>query len=220
MSKRPTSIADLPESMPVFPLSGALLLPQTNRPLTIFEPRFVEMVDAVLAGDRLLALVQPEITTEEAPKGKVSLRQVACIGRLVHFEETEENRYLIVLEGVCRADLGEEIETGDPFRRFRIHPERFANDFDAKLGEADVDRERFVRIMRSYAEFAEIEVDWDEVEQTGTADLVNLCCMLSPYGAAEKQMMLEAHNLASRAETLIALTEIEMMRAETGVTLQ
>jgi len=220
MSKRPTSIASLPDKVPVFPLTGALLLPQTNKPLKIFEPRYIDMVDSILRGNRLLALVQPEKFDVEAPDENTALQQVGCIGRLVHFEETEEDHYLIVLEGVCRVGLTEEVITQDLYRTFKINPGRFADDFNLQIGETDVNRKRFLQIMRAYADFADIEVDWEEVEQTGTADLVNLCCMLSPYGAAEKQMLLEASSLATRAETLIALTEIEMMRSKTGTTLQ
>lgn len=220
MPKRPASIADLPESVPVFPLSAALLLPQTNKPLKVFETRFIDLIDTILGGDRLLALVQPEKAGEEAPDNAARLHETACIGRLVHFEETGENQYLVVVEGICRTKLTEEIESKELFRRFKINSGSFSSDFDPKSGEEDVDRKRFMDVMRAYADFADIDVDWEELDQTETADLVNLCCMLSPYGVLEKQMLLEAETLVARAETLIALTEIEIMRAETGITLQ
>lgn len=220
MRKRPESIADIPAAVPIFPLSGALLLPQTHRPLNIFEPRYLDMIDHTLAGDRLIGLIQPEATSEESPKSQVPLRQTGCLGRLIHFEESEDNRYLIILEGICRFSLGDEIHTDHKFRSHNIDASAFANDFKPDLGEDDVDRTGFMSMMRDYAEFADLELDWDEIEETATADLVNFACMVSPYGAAEKQLLLEAKTLVARAETLMAIAELEMARARSGTTLQ
>ena len=216
MSRRPTSPADLPRSVPVFPLSGALLLPYAHRPLNVFEPRYVELVDAALRGDRLIGLIQPEDTSEESPRGRAPLQQIGCLGRITHFEESGEERYFIILEGVTRFRLAHELTVTTPYRQCAIAVEEFASDFSRDLGEDKVDRARFVRMMRDYAEFAHIEVDWEEIEDTGTADLVNFCCMVSPYGAAEKQALLEAPTLETRAETLIAMTEYEMARGGSG----
>lgn len=220
MFTRAETTADLPGALPIFPLSGGLLLPHTNRPLNIFEQRFIAMVDDALGSDRLIGLVQPRDTAEEAPRGRVPLREIGCLGRITHFEETEDERYLIVLHGVCRFNLGRELIGTAPYRRFEIDAGPFAADFSTLSGEQGVDRARFVSAMRSYADFAGIEVDWDEVEQTETADLVNLCSMLGPYGAAEKQVLLEAPSLVARAETLIALAEMEMARSKSGHVLQ
>jgi len=220
MYQRPQSTADLPRTVPVFPLNGALLLPRTNRPLNVFEPRFIAMVDDALAGHRLIGLVQPRNTSEEAPAGPVPLREIGCLGRITHFEETDDDRYLIVLTGVCRFELGDELPANTRYRQFEINTRRFAADFVDDESDQGVDRERFVSAMRSYADFASLEVNWDEVDQTGTADLVNLCSMLSPYGAAEKQVLLEAPSLLVRAETLIALAEMEMARSKSGHILQ
>lgn len=216
MVRAPRSVADLPRHAPIFPLSGALLLPFAQRPLQIFEPRFVAMVDEALAADRLIGLVQPIDASEESPPGRVPVRQVGCLGRLTHFEEVEENRYFIMLEGICRFEIVEELETESPYRRALISTERFAADFRRGYGVERVDRARFVKMMRDYAEFADIDMNWDEVDRTGTADLVNFCCMVAPYGAAEKQALLEAETLADRAETLIAMAEYEMARSGSG----
>jgi Lon protease-like protein len=212
MSKRPTSPADLPDTVPVFPLTGALLLPFAHRPLNIFEPRYVELVDHALRGDRLIGLIQPEDTSVESPVGRPALQRVGCLGRLTHFEETGESRYFIILEGLTRFETMQEVTMRTPFRQFRISAERFALDFDRRYGEETVDRQRFLQMMRDYAEFAQFELNWDEIEDTSTADLVNFCCMVSPYGAAEKQVLLEAGTLETRAETLIAMAEFEMAR--------
>ena len=212
MLKRPASPADLPDSVPVFPLTGALLLPFSHRPLNIFEPRYIEMVDHALAGNRLIGLIQPEDTTEESPKGRAPLQKVGCLGRLTHFEENGDGRYFIILEGVTRFEALQEVTTRKPFRQFTVSAERFALDFDRLHGEEAVDRPRFLKMMKDYAEFANFELNWEEIDKTGTADLVNFACMVSPYGAAEKQVLLEANSLGDRAETLIAMTEYEMAK--------
>ncbi len=217
--KRPAAPKDLPATAPVFPLTGALLLPNTRRPLNIFEERFIDMIDYSLANQRLVVLAQPKKTDEEAPEGRVPLWDIGCLGRLVHFEDAED-RYLIVLEGVCRVKLGAEIASDQKFRQFEIDASAYASDFEPEFGEHAVDRSRFIDMMRSYADFASLDLDWKEIEETGTAELVNLCCMLSPYGAEEKQALLEAKSLQARAETLIAMAEIEMARAQTGHVLQ
>jgi Lon protease-like protein len=220
MLKRPTSLADLPESVPIFPLSGALLLPFAHRPLNIFEPRYVEMVDAALRGSRLIGLIQPEDTSEESPRGRAPLQSIGCLGRLTHFEEHGEGHYFIILEGICRFALGTELTVMTPYRQATFSAERFASDFQRGFGAEAVDRSRFIKMMRDYAEFASIEMNWDEIDKTPIADLVNFCCMVSPYGAADKQALLEADSLEARAETLIAMAEYEMARGGAGVPLQ
>jgi uncharacterized protein len=219
--RSPRTILDLPTTIPLFPLSGAMLLPHTHRPLNIFEPRFVRMVDHALAGDRLIGMIQPlQSSDTEAPKGQFALQKIGCLGRIVQFEEQEEERYFIVLEGVCRFELIDEIAADTPFRQGKISAERYASDFTPGFGAQAVDREKLIALLREYSEFAQFEIDWEEIERTGTEDLVNLCCMLSPYGPREKQALLEAETLSTRAETLIALAEIEMARARAGTVLQ
>jgi Lon protease-like protein len=220
MLKRPASPADLPQSVPIFPLSGALLLPFAHRPLNIFEPRYVGMVDAALRGDRLIGMIQPQDTEEESPRGRAPLKSIGCVGRLTHFEDNGEGRYFIILEGICRFVLSTELLVTTRYRQATISAEQFASDFDRGFGAERVDRERFLKMMRDYAEFANIEMNWDEIAKTGIADLVNFCCMVSPYGAAEKQQLLEANTLETRAETLIAMAEYEMARGGTGAALQ
>jgi len=216
MLKRPQSPQDIPKTVPVFPLTGALLLPFSHRPLNIFEPRYIDMVDAALRGDRLIGLIQPQDTSVESPAGRSPLQSVGCLGRLTHFEESGEGRYFIILEGITRFRIVSELTVMTPYRQAIIDTEPFASDFVRNYGEDAVDRERFIKMMRDYADYADIELNWDEIEQTGTADLVNFCCMVSPYGAAEKQVLLEARSLEERAETLIAMTEYEIARAAPG----
>jgi hypothetical protein len=220
MIRRPASPADLPPSIPLFPLAGALLLPSSHRPLNVFEPRYVEMVDTALGGNRLIGLIQPEDSSEESPRGRAPLLRIGTVGRLTHWEENGEGRYFIILEGVCRFELVSELTVLTPYRQGTIDAAAFTSDFTPAFGEEEVDRERFLKMMKDYAEFANFELNWDEIKKTGTADLVNFGCMVSPYGAREKQMMLEARSLRDRAETLIALAEIEMAKGGAGVPLQ
>lgn len=218
--RRPASISELPDMLALFPLSRALLLPGTHRPLNVFEPRFVAMVDDALAGNRMIGLIQPRDTAEEAPRGQVPLEKIGCIGRITHFEEQSENRYFIILEGVCRFAPVEELTAATPYRQARIDTSAFSADFSPYLGEEAVDRQRLTTVLRSYAEFAQIEVDWKEIEEMSTGELINLAAMLGPYGPLEKQALLEAKTLVERAETLMALAEMEMARARSGVVLQ
>ncbi|MCS6761296.1 MAG: LON peptidase substrate-binding domain-containing protein [Candidatus Devosia symbiotica] len=218
MLKRPAQPADLPKSVPLFPLSGGLLLPFSHRPLNVFEPRYIEMVDAALRGDRLIGLIQPEDTSEESPHGHDPLQAIGCLGRITHFEEIGEGRYFIILEGITRFRLAHELTVMTPYRQGMVDGSDFATDFTRDFGEEAVDRARFVKLMRDYADFANIELNWDEIEWTGTADLINFCCMVGPYDPADKQVLLEAATLKQRAETLIAMTEYEMARGGGGGT--
>jgi Lon protease-like protein len=220
MRHRPTGPGQLPLSIPVFPLSGALLLPFSHRPLNVFEPRYVDMIDAALAGDRLIGLIQPQDTSEESPRGRAPLQRIGTVGRLTHWEENGEGRYFIILEGLTRFELTAELTVMTPYRQATIDAVPFESDFTRAFGEDKVDRERFLKMMRDYAEFANFELNWDEINKTGTADLVNFACMVSPYGAKEKQVLLEARSLGDRAETLIALAEFEMAKGGAGAPLQ
>jgi Lon protease-like protein len=146
--------------VPVFPLAGALLLPYAHRPLNVFEPRYIEMVDAALGGDRLIGIIQPQDASEESPRGRAPLQKIGCLGRLTHFEENGEGRYFIILEGICRFDLVSELTVMSPYRQCAIDVSRFASDFDRGHGEEAVDRARFLKMMRDYAEFGNFELNW------------------------------------------------------------
>ena len=211
---------DLPDTIPVFPLAGALLLPRAQMPLNIFEPRYLAMVDAALAGSRLIGMIQPR--DGEDGGSTPELYRVGCVGRLVQFAETGDGRYLISLTGVARFETLDEAEGVTPFRQCRISAERFAEDFRARAGEAAVDREAVLAALRSYTEATGLKMDWDGVEGTPNEALVNALSILAPFGSREKQALLEAHDLKSRAEMLVALTEIELAKdgAPTRSTLQ
>ena len=212
---------DIPESVPVFPLSGALLLPGGQMPLNIFEPRYLEMIDTALRGDRLIGMIQPRFSGDSGPTDSPNLCVVGCLGRLASFAESGDGRYLVSLQGVCRFRVVEELPVRTPFRRCRIAPFEADLETDDDAG-SDVDRGELLRVFREYLEANELEADWDSVQRARNDTLVNALSMMSPYGPAEKQALLEAPDLKSRAETLVALTEMALARDKDdfGKTLQ
>lgn len=211
---------DLPDTVPVFPLSGALLLPGGRLPLNIFEPRYLEMIDHAIAHQRLIGMIQPRLDGAVRADGEPELCEVGCIGRLTSFAETGDGRYLISLQGVCRFRVIAEQATKTPFRHCRIAC--FAADLDAEAGAADVDRAGLLKAFRDYLKANELDADWESVSRAENATLVNALSMMAPYGPAEKQALLEAPDLKARAETLIAITEFALARdgGDFGTNLQ
>lgn len=206
---------DIPNLVPVFPLSGALLLPGGQIPLNIFEPRFLAMIDHAMATDRVIVMVQPRFKSDDADGDAADspskLCEVGCLGRISSFNETGDGRYVISLQGICRVRLDAEVTQNKlPFRQFNIHP------FVADLGDTDendtIDREQLLKVFREYLEFNELEADWDSVEKAENMTLVNALSMMSPFGPAEKQALLEAPDMRMRAETLVAITEMSLAR--------
>ncbi|MDB5560146.1 MAG: ATP-dependent protease La domain protein, partial [Enterovirga sp.] len=201
---------DLPDTLPIFPLAGALLLPRGQMPLNIFEPRYLAMVDAALAGPRLIGMVQPRDPEEGGAMPE--LFEVGCVGRVVQWAETGDGRYLISLTGIARFDLLDEVSGFAPFRQRRVSYDRFVSDFRPRAGEEAVDRPALLTALRSFTQAAGLQMDWDGVEQTPNEALVNALSMLAPFGFREKQALLEAADLKSRAEMLVALAEIELAK--------
>jgi len=207
------------KAVPLFPLEGALLFPRAVLPLNIFEPRYLQMVDDAFATNRLIGLIQPQNDGDdsEAPE----LQSIGTLGKITHFEEIEEDRYMVGLTGLCRFMLENEQDQPElPYRVGNIDTSQFKTDLIAGFGENSIDRARFVNLLRSYAEFADFELDWDEINEAGLEDLINTCSMASPYAARERQALLEAETLATRAEMLMAFAEIEMSRQDANITMQ
>ena len=206
---------DCPSVIPVFPLPGALLLPRGQMPLNIFEPRYLAMVDAALRTDRVIGMIQPDADgggTALTPK----LYGVGCAGRITQFAETGDGRYLVTLVGIARFRVAEELATTTLYRQCRVDFEPYAEDFVARAGEDAVDRAGVLKALRDFVEAADVRVDWDGIDQAPNEALVNALCMMSPFGTREKQALLEAKDLKTRAEVLIAITEIELARGGGG----
>jgi Lon protease-like protein len=225
VTDRYLSSTDLPEVLPVFPLRGAILLPRATLTLNVFEPRYLSLVDHALAHARLIAIVQPSATCGEyeSPAGKeFSLRAVGCAGRITAFNEAEDSRLLISLTGIARFRPEAEVASSHAFRLFKLDYRSFDADFSVGLGEERVDRPRLLATLRTYLKARQLSADWERIEHTGNERLVNMLSILSPYGPEEKQALLEAPDLKSRAEALMALAEMDLAArgGESGTSLQ
>jgi hypothetical protein len=207
---------DLPRIIPVFPLSGALLLPRGQMPLNIFEPRYLAMVDdAFRDGHRLIGMIQPD-ATHSPNSDRPELFHVGCVGRITQLAETGDGRYILELTGVSRFKVVEEMPVSTPYRQCRVDYHDFVDDFTARKGEDEVDREALLAALRDFLKANQLKVDWDGIDNAPNEALVNALAMMSPYGAAEKQALLEARDLKTRAEILIAVTEMDLAKKKTS----
>jgi len=210
--QRPGDVADV---IPVFPLPGALLLPRGQMPLNIFEPRYLAMVDdALRSGLRLIGMIQPD-PARPAPPEKPALYRIGCVGRITQFAETGDGRYLIQLTGISRFAVERELDAATPYRQCRIACAPFADDFVARKGEEAVDRAALLAALAAFLKANDLAADWEGIEKAPNEALVNALAMMSPYGPAEKQALLEAPDLKVRAEVLVAVTEIELAKTMT-----
>ena len=193
----------LPQALPIFPLPGALLLPGGHLPLNIFEPRYIEMFDSALAGERMIGMVQPN--ADEADPGSASIYRTGCAGRITTFSETADGRYELTLLGLIRFDIAEEL----PSRSYRlVRPDyaRFAHDLEED--QVEIDRERLLAALKTYFHTKTIQSDWQAIEQAENERLITALAMLCPLEPWEKQLLLEAETLAKRAEVLTAILEM------------
>ena len=210
---------DLPQVLPLFPLRGAILLPRATLALNVFEPRYLVLVDYALAGDRLIGIVQPtpDAGETESPSGKAfPLRRIGCAGRITAFSEGDDGRLMLSLTGIARFKLVQDVESDEPFRFGRVSFTEFTTDFTSGHGEEDVDRPRLLTTLRNYLIANNLSADWDRIDSASNERLVNTLSILSPYGAEEKQALLEARDLKARAEALVALAEMELASRDDG----
>jgi uncharacterized protein len=208
--------AELPEVIAVFPLPGALLLPRGQMPLNIFEPRYLAMVDDALRdGHRLVGMIQPD-TAHSTDADKPTLFQVGCVGRITQLAESGDGRYILELTGVARFKVVEELAVKTPYRQCRVDYFPYVDDFTARKGEDEVDRETLLSVLTDFLKANNLKVDWEGVESAPNEALVNALAMMSPYGPPEKQALLEAPDLKTRAEILIAVTEMDLAKKRTS----
>lgn len=232
ITERYHSPSDLPGRLPMFPLRGVILLPRATLPLNIFEPRYLEMINDALAGDRMIGVLQPSPSRgpgqapgqamddddeDTSPPGKaVPLRRIGCAGRITAFQETDDDRIILTLTGISRFEIVSEEPTPKPYRICRLRFEAFASDLVANHGDDAVDRETLLRVLKSYLEANALRADWKAINRAGNEFLVNTLSVISPYGPEEKQALLEAANLKTRAEVLVALAEMELASRDDG----
>ena len=195
--------ADLPPTLPLFPLTGALLFPRAALSLNVFEPRYLNMVDDALASDRLIAMIQPAAGAEN--ESNPALASVGTAGRITSFTETEDGRYLVTLTGICRFTVQRELEE-NPYRRALVSYTAFAKDFALPTGRG-INREELMASLRAYATLQGFDVDWSAVDQAPIETVVNIAAQLCPFDPASKQALLEAVTLEQRSRALIALLQ-------------
>jgi Lon protease-like protein len=213
------SASDLPDVLPVFPLRGAILLPRASLTLSVFEPRYLALVDHALAQDRLIGVVQPAAVagSAESPRGKsFPLRPVGCLGRIASFSESDDGRTLITLAGIVRFRIERDVASDEPFRLCRVAFAGYEADLACGRGEDEVDRPRLIATLRDYLLANGVNADWDRIDSASNERLVNTLAILSPYGPEEKQALLEAPDLRARAEALVALAEMELAARDDG----
>jgi Lon protease-like protein len=207
------SAADLPKTVPVFPLPGALLLPRARLPLHIFEPRYLAMLDDTLkTSHRLIGMVQPR----EVPGGaEPRLHSIGCAGRLSAFSETEDGRYMITLTGISRFRVVDQVAGFTPYPRCDVEWSDFARDLGPAEKDRNFDRDAFLQLLGRYFRAQELRTDWESLREAEDELLINSLSMLCPFPPEDKQALLEAPTLATRRETLVTLLEFAL-RGGTG----
>ena len=211
------SLADLPDTIPVFPLPGALLLPRGRLPLNIFEPRYLAMLDDTLKADhRLIGMVQPYEDDSRPPR----LHKIGCAGRVTSLSETEDGRYLIVLSGVARFRIRAELDGFTPYRRVEADWSDFGADLDGPEEAQKFDQEEFLALLGRYFDVAGLSSDWESMREAEPEMLINSLSMMCPFPVEEKQALLEAPRLSDRMDTLRALLQFAIAEGGEGGPLQ
>lgn len=206
--------ADLPDTLPIFPLPGALLLPRARLPLHIFEPRYLAMFDDVLkTPQRLVGMIQPMGAGD-------CLHAIGCAGRITSFTETEDGRYMITLTGVSRFRLGEVRDGFTPYKRGAADWSSFARDLGQAEHDHGMDRDAFLDLLARYFSQQELQSDWDSLKEAEDELLINALATLCPFDPEDKQALLEAPTLATRRETLLALMEFALRSGDKDEKLQ
>jgi Lon protease-like protein len=196
--------ADLPQTIALFPLEGAVLYPRGVLALNIFEPRYLNMIDDALGEQRLIGMIQPAIGQEE--EAAPDLAEIGTVGRITTFSETDDGRYLVTLTGISRFMMQKELKAGTPYRQALVSYDEFAADF-ALASDNSIDRPSLMKSLKTYAALHGFQVDWDSVDQAPTETVINVAAQICPFDPAAKQALLEARTLDDRCGALIALLE-------------
>jgi Lon protease-like protein len=196
--------ADLPQTIALFPLEGAVLYPRGVLALNIFEPRYLNMIDDALGEQRLIGMIQPAVGHEQ--ETVPDLAEVGTVGRITTFSETDDGRYLVTLTGIARFQFEREIKAATPYRQALVSFDAFAADF-APAADLSIDRGELMKSLKTYAALHGFQVDWDSVEQAPTETVINVAAQICPFDAIAKQALLEAETLDDRCRALVALLE-------------
>ena len=204
--RRITSAADLPETLPLFPLPGALLLPRARLPLNLFEPRYLAMLDDTLKTDhRMIGMIQP--SDDMGRTGTEQLHQIGCAGRVISFSETDDGRYLITLGGISRFRFVSKVDGFTPYIRAAVNWAPFEADLADEAIDDSFDRAAFLKTLARYFDTVNLSSDWDSLTEADEELLINSLSMLCPFEPEEKQALLESPTLADRRQTLYTLMQ-------------
>lgn len=213
MAQREDRAADLPDELPIFPLTGTLLLPRGHLPLHVFEPRYRAMTEAALGGGRLLGMVQPRDADIESPPDQPEVYETGCAGRIVQFAETDDGRFFISLRGVCRFRIVEELPLQQEFRRVRADFSTFRGDLEPAR-KVVVARDRLIKAARDFLEARGLDADWSAIGDASDEALVTALAMTCPFEPREKQALLESPDLRARSELLTSILEIAVRNTD------
>ena len=209
-------LADLPEQIPIFPLSGVILLPRVQLPLNIFEPRYLVMLNDVLkTKDRLIGSIQPVEKGNEQ-----NLHGVGCAGRVSRFSETPDNRYLITLTGVARFRLMKTVSGFTPYYRAKVDWSEFEGDLMPAANDLRFDREPFLDLFLKYMNLTESQHGLKKMRLINAETLINMVAIIGQFDAMEKQALLESPSLADRRTALEALMRIAILKGGDRETMQ
>ena len=209
-------VEKLPEQIPVFPLSNFIIFPETTTPLNIFEPRYIQMVDDAMKSHRIIGMIQPK------KKDKIpSLYDIGCAGKITSFHETEDGRYLIVLVGISRFKITEELNTEKLYRVCKVSFNEFNNDLKDKKEEIKFSDLKFIfKDFRFLLNKQGYIVNWKELEKQSLDQTINTLSMLSPFSLEEKQVLLETINLFDRKKKLEEILKTYINDSFSNKTLQ
>ena len=219
--------AALPNKLPIFPLAGVLLLPTGNLPLHIFEPRYLNMITDSLGSDRLIGVVQPRKSQTTSLAGSVddfeAVYDTGCVGRITDFTETDDRGFMISLSGQIRFNILEELPLEKGYRNVRVDYSAFLNDLEIDLdndiqfgARGGLGQDRILSVLKNYCSLKGVEADWSELMEWPETALVAALSMMCPFGASEKQALLECAEQSERTDLLIALMEMAVLGAVDG----
>ena len=189
----------LPEIIPVFPLSNFIFFPKTTVPLNIFEKRYLEMIDDAMKGERIIGMIQPKESNQNLPL----LYNIGCAGKITSFNETDDRRYLIVIKGISRFKISQEIKTENLYRKCKVDYSNFKSDLDDTKEEIKFsDLELIFKNLKSLFDKQGYLINWKELEKQSLDETINTLSMASPFSLEEKQILLETTSLDERKKKL------------------
>ena len=204
-----TDSSQLPDTLPMFPLKGVLLLPRADLPLSIFEPRYLAMTDAAIRSDRLVGMIQPSVRSSSEAESP-DLESIGCVGRITQFGETGDGRYVLTLTGIARFRVLQEVPTTTLYRQCRVSFGEFSSDLVSNAPPLRAKRDILHKALETFERTRGLAIDWTSISETPDDVLVTTLAMKIPFGSREKQALLEAPDTMARAAILIAIAEMEL----------